>query len=38
VPQHVVLTHDVAPQQRAHPRGELVEAERLRQVIIGACV
>ncbi len=36
MPQHVVFTANVAAQQCAHARRQLVQAERLRQVIVGA--
>ena len=36
VSKHVVFAHDVPPQQCAHSGGELVEAERFCQVVVGA--
>ena len=38
VAQHVVAARDVATQERAHPRRELVLAERLDEVVVGAGV
>ena len=38
VAQDVVLARDVAAEQRAHPRRQLVQRKRLDQVVVGAGV